>query len=83
MSHPSHAYLPLSCEEGLPSSMFLSGGRLTTFLDFETATFCLICIEVVSYSDKLTAKNYKSYPCFQIFRREWCRNGLWASGVTR
>ena len=33
MTHPSHAYFLLFCEEGLPSWMFLSGGRLTTFLD--------------------------------------------------
>ena len=33
MTHPGHAYFLLFCEEGLPSGMFLSGGKLTTFLD--------------------------------------------------
>ena len=33
MTHPSHAHFLLFCEEGLPCGMFLSGGRLTTFLD--------------------------------------------------
>ena len=32
MTHPNHSHFLLSCEEGLPSGM--SGGRLTTFLDF-------------------------------------------------
>ena len=38
MTHPSHAHFPLFGEEGLPSGMFLSGGRLTTFLDSELAS---------------------------------------------
>ena len=33
MTHPSHAHFLLFCEEDLPSGMFLSGGRLTNFLD--------------------------------------------------
>ena len=34
MLYPNHAYFLLSCEEGLPYGIFLSGGRVTTFLDF-------------------------------------------------
>ena len=33
MTHPSHTHFPLFCEEGLPYGMFLSRGRLITFLD--------------------------------------------------
>ena len=33
MTHPSHAHFILFCKGGLPFWMFLSGGRLTTFLD--------------------------------------------------
>ena len=32
MTHPSHAHFLLFCEEGLLSGVFLSGGRLITFL---------------------------------------------------
>ena len=32
-THPSHAHLLLFCEKGLPSGMFLSGGKFATFLD--------------------------------------------------
>ena len=34
MPYPSHAHCLLSYEEGLRSGMGLSGGGLTTFLDF-------------------------------------------------
>ena len=34
LTHQNHSYFPFSCEEGLPSGMFLFGGMLTTFLDF-------------------------------------------------
>ena len=40
MTHPSHAYFLLFCEEGLISGMFLSGGRLITFLD---SVFIAVC----------------------------------------
>ena len=33
LTHPSHAHFLLHCEEGLPSGIFLSGEKLTTFLD--------------------------------------------------
>ena len=33
MTHPSHAHFILFCEEGLPSGMFLSGGKLTNESD--------------------------------------------------
>ena len=33
MTHPSHAHFLLFYVEGLPSWMFVSGGRLTAFLD--------------------------------------------------
>ena len=33
MTHPSQVHFLLFCEEGFPLGMFLSGGRLTTFLD--------------------------------------------------
>ena len=35
MTLPSQVHFLLSGEEGLPFSMILSGGRSTTFLDFE------------------------------------------------
>ena len=38
MTHPSHAYFILFREEGLPSGIFLSGGRLTTFPELERLT---------------------------------------------
>ena len=39
MTQSSHAYFLLSCDEGLPPGMILSGGRLTTSLDFESGLF--------------------------------------------
>ena len=33
ITHQSHAHFILFCEEGLPSGLFLYGGRLTNFLD--------------------------------------------------
>ena len=41
---PSYAYFLLFYEEGLPSNMFLSGGRLTNFLDFAGNTSQLLIL---------------------------------------
>ena len=52
MTHPGHAYFLLFCEEGLPSGMFLSGGKLTTFLDSAALSgncyiFCFLAFKIV------------------------------------
>ena len=49
MTHPNRSNSLLPCKEGLPSGIFVSGGRLTTFQDFE--------VEIALLWSKVLARN--------------------------
>ena len=63
MTHPSHAHFLLFCEEDLPSGMFLSGGRLITFLD--SAKVILILTERPFHASNVL--NYKIFQASKAF----------------
>ena len=65
MTHPSHAHFLLFCEEGLPSGMFLSGGRLTTFLDSARVLYQHISPRVL-YLEYQTSRTF-----LQVFYLEY------------